>query len=179
MATDDETEKLKNDSVGKNGGARPGAGRKKGGKNASSLAKDAALRAFRERVVNAADRLFNAQVSLATGTQMLFVVHTDSKGVRRKPEIVTDIHTITRFLDENEGEDGVMDNQYAEDSKAEDYYFLTTTPPNNQALQSLLDRAFGKAVQNIDLDPEDKMLPGSFVGYVIPGIISDGPDTEE
>jgi len=85
-----DTEKPKKDSVKQNGGARPGAGRKPGGENEATKFKHAAIKKFRERVAQNADRLFNAQVSLATGMQVLFVVHTDSKGVRRKPEMITD-----------------------------------------------------------------------------------------
>lgn len=141
------------------GGARPGAGHPKGKKTQRVIEREAVLRAFRDRVARNADKLLNAQMSLATGTQMLFVVHTDSKGSRRKPEMVTDVDVITRFLDENEGMDGTMKvGSHAEDSKVEDYFFLTTMPPNNQALESLLNRTFGKPQESIDLTSDGEKI---------------------
>lgn len=142
----------------KHGGKREGAGRPEGSKGKKTIEKEIARTQLEQRVLGSLDKLINAQISLATGTQMLFVIHTDSKGVKRKPELVTDVHTISRFLDENEGVDGVMDNEYAEDSKAEDYYFITTAPPNNQALQGLIDRVLGKAAQGIEMSGEQKII---------------------
>lgn len=134
------------------GGAREGAGRKKGGMNEARKEALAIKTAYEDRIRKHADKLFNAQFTLATGTQMLFVIHTDSKGVRRKPEMVTDPDIIMRFLDENKGEDGNMEvENYEDNSKCEDYFFLTTQRPDGKALNDLLDRAFGKAPATLDL----------------------------
>lgn len=134
------------------GGSREGAGRKKGGMNESRKEALAIKTAFEDRIRKHADKLFNSQFTLATGTQMLFVIHTDSKGVRRKPEMVTDPDIIMRFLDENEGMDGTMEvEDHAEGSKVEDYFFLTTQRPDGKALNDMLDRAFGKAPATLDL----------------------------
>jgi len=160
-----ETEKLNPKSVlepqTKNGGARPGAGRPKGTKNPATIEKEKAAEMFRERVAKNVNKLFNAQMSIATGTQMLFVVHTDSKGKRRKPEMITDVETISRFLDENEGVDGSMKvANYADGSECDDYFFMTTMTPNNQALEGLLNRAFGRAKESLDVTSDgDKLEP--------------------
>ncbi len=152
-----ELENLKD--IQKHGGARQGAGRPSHSKNPQTVEREEAMRQFRERVAKNTDKLFNAQLSLATGTQMLFVIHTDSKGNRRKPEMVTDQDTISRFLDENEGVDGSMKmGNYAEGSKVDDYFFLTTTPPNNQAIESLLNRTYGKATENVDITSDGEKL---------------------
>lgn len=132
------------------GGARPGAGRKPGKLNKKTLEAMAVKEEYLSRVRNSADRLFNAQISLATGTQMLFVIKTDSKGRRRKPELVTDIDTISRFLDENEGASGTLDDD-------SEYYFMTTNAPDSRTISDMLDRSMGKPEQSMKFeDVSDK-----------------------
>lgn len=127
---------------GKLGGARKGGGRKAHGKNQKTVEREAQLEAFRNRVGQHADRLFNAQANLATGEQYLFVVITETnkqgKSTRRT-ETVTDPETIKAYLDEtlDQGED--------------EYYYISTKPANNMAIDSLLNRAFGTPNKNIDL----------------------------
>ena len=160
------------------GGARPGAGHPKGKKTLRVVEREAVLRAFRDRVARNADKLLNAQMSLAIGTQMLFVIHTDSKGKRRKPEMVTNVDTISRFLDENEGVDGTMKmGEYAKDSKVEDYFFLTTMPPNNQALESLLNRTFGKANESLDITSGGEKIQPNIL-EVINGVYGSRPEDD-
>lgn len=47
------------------GGARAGAGRKKGGRNQATVERLAALRLFRQRVAENAEALFDAQLKIA------------------------------------------------------------------------------------------------------------------
>jgi len=127
---------------GKAGGARKGGGRKKHGTNQKTREREAVLEGFRQRVENHADRLFNAQASLATGEQYLFVTitSTDKNGKStRRTETVTDLEIIKQYLDET------LDNDDSE------YYYLSTKPANNMAIDSLLNRAFGTPNKNIDL----------------------------
>lgn len=134
----------------KKGGAQPGAGRPKGSLNKTTLEAMEVKRGYQEKIRRNVDKLFNAQLSLATGTQMLFVIHTDSKGNRRKPEMITDPNIISRFLDENDGVAGelVTDKQKKDSkSKVEDYYFLTTKIPDSKTISDMLDRALGKPEQ--------------------------------
>lgn len=136
------------------GGKRDGAGRKPGRLNEKTLEAMATKKEYQERVRRNADKLFNAQLSLATGTQMLFVIHTDSKGNRRKPEMITDPALIQRFLEENEGVAGELQtdkDKRDSKSKVEDYYFLTTKIPDSRTISDMLDRTFGKADANIDI----------------------------
>lgn len=141
-----KTEKLKNnqlDGKGKNGGARPGAGRKKHGKNKKTLEREKVLEGFRRRVELHADRLFNAQADLATGEKFLYCVTTttDKKGKQTKhTEIVTDPETIARYLDDTLDYD-----------QNEEYYYISSKPANNMAIDSLLNRAFGTPNKNIDV----------------------------
>lgn len=127
------------------GGKREGSGRPEGSKNKATLEQQKTKEAFVKRVNKNADKLFNAQLSLATGTQMLFMIKTDSKGNRRKPEIVTSVDTISRFLDERQGMDGTFEDDDTE------YYFMTTARPDNAAIESMINRSFGKAKDSVDI----------------------------
>lgn len=149
-----QIENLKNNQVDnkpKHGGPRPGAGRKKGGKNAEVKAREEQLRQFRDRVGKHVDRLFNAQANLATGEQYLFVKITTGSGKERKThtEIVTDPETIKQYLD------GDLNNS------DDEYYYLSTKPANNMAIDSLLNRAFGTPQKNVDLTSKGQSVLGN------------------
>lgn len=124
------------------GGKREGAGRKAHSKNKKTLEREKVLEAFRERVGRHADRLFNAQANLATGEQYLFVVITEDNGKgksTRRTEVVTDPETIKAYLDETL------------DVGDDEYYYISTKPANNMAIDSLLNRAFGTPQKNVDV----------------------------
>jgi hypothetical protein len=61
------------------GGARPGAGRKPGGKNAATLSKEAAREVVRQRVLQDMEPLIAAQIANAKGIHFL-VVREKSSG---------------------------------------------------------------------------------------------------
>lgn len=124
-----------------------------------SLVKSATLKAFNQRVMRFTDNLFNAQASLATGVQHLYRV--DKYEVKKangqyeyksKPAVlVTDPVEIAQYIDNiNNGE------KYDEDGETE-YYYITTQKPDNQAIDSMLNRTFGKAKESIDVDIDVKM----------------------
>lgn len=138
----------------KHGGARPGAGHPKGKKTERVITREAALRAFRDKVASVADQLFITQFNLARGEQFLFHVKTIGSGskARRETVIVTDVEAIKQYL---------MDDLEKTD---DDYYFISTKPANNQALDSLLNRTFGTAQQSIDLTTDNKPLPAPIYG---------------
>lgn len=144
---DEKLDSLKNnqetkDGKTQHGGKRDGAGRKAHSKNKKTLEREKVLEAFRERVGRHADRLFNAQANLATGEQYLFCKTTteDSKGKRiTTTEIITDPETIKAYLDETL------------DTSNDEYYYISTKPANNMAIDSLLNRAFGTPNKNIDV----------------------------
>lgn len=146
----EEIEKLKNKS--KKGGARPGAGRPLGGMNQSSIERMKVKEAFIQRVNLHADHLFNAQYDLAIGEKYLMVKKTIGTGKNRKTwvEVVEDVETIKKYLDD----DGVTLN---EDSDSE-YYYMTTKPANGMALDSLLNRSFGKAEEKLDVTSNGEAL---------------------
>lgn len=107
-------------------------GRPQGSKTQATVEKEATLAAFKEKVRNSADVLYRSQMTLAIGQTYLYKVIPPDK----KPILVTDTEEIEAFLRE-EVTEGT-------------YYFLTTKDPDNKAIDSLLDRTYGKAQQNID-----------------------------
>lgn len=77
-------------------------------------------------------------MTVAKGVTYLFRIHTDSKGNKGKPELVDSEWEISAYLN------GEFD--HAQD----DYFFITTERPDNKAIDSMLDRAFGKAPQKLE-----------------------------
>jgi hypothetical protein len=148
----DEIEKLKNNSVTdgrrQNGGARPGAGRKKGGMNYTTKKRLAIRKAFEDRIHKNADMLLNAALNKALGETYLIckVTERDSKGkaTRVYHETVTDPRVIVEYLDgELEDGDSISDT--------DNYYYMSTKPVDMVAVKELYDRAFGKPLQKTDL----------------------------
>lgn len=135
-----------NKSTGKKrgrGGARPGAGRPKGKMEAKTIEKMHVKKAFEDRVAKNAHRLFNAQVTLALGTQYLFKRQKVKSGKRWRwtPfERVTDPEEMLAFLD----------GDFSKDADKV-YYMITADKPDSKAIDSLLDRGFGKAPQNLNI----------------------------
>lgn len=120
------------------GGVRPGAGRKKGQVNEETKLKRAAEKKFKIRAAKLSHKLFNAQLSLALGEQSLYVKR--KKGDKTITERIEDEDTIVQYLN---GELDDDDNEY---------YYLSKKSPDNKALDSILDRTFGKARQAMDID---------------------------
>lgn len=129
------------------GGARPGAGHPKGLKTQRVIEREAVLRAFKDRVAKNADKLFNAQLDLAVGEKYLMVVTTRDK--KRETSIVTDPEVIKKFLDEDE------DSNIGEENE---YFFMSTKAANNLALDSLLNRSFGKAQDKVDITTDGESI---------------------
>ncbi len=145
----DESLKVKS----KWGGARPGAGHPKGKKTQVVIEREAAAKVFKERVAKHADKLFNAQLDLAIGEKYLMVKTTTGEGKNRKTtiEIVTDTEIIKQFLDDEVSLNNDMDHEY---------YFISTKPANNMALDSLLNRSFGKAEDKLDITTGGDKISG-------------------
>lgn len=165
----DELDSLKDNSSSW-GGSREGAGRPKGSMNESSKQRMEVKQKLQERITAHVDRLFAAQMSIAEGTSMLFRIEKDEKGNKKKPELVTDEYTIQRFIDECGGYEGTMDD--------DTYYFITTKIPDNKAIDSMLDRAFGKADSKLDMTTNGKDLPTPILGGITKNVSSDNSDPE-
>lgn len=140
-------------SKSQHGGKREGAGRKLHSKNPETIEREEAARQFKERVAKNTDRLFNAQLDLALGEKYLMVRTTSGEGRNRKTtvEIVTDTETIKEFLDDETGLNSDTE-----------YYFISTKPANNMALDSLLNRSFGKAEDKLDITTGGDKITGEY-----------------
>lgn len=149
-----EVENLNDIQSKKWGGARPGAGRKEHSKNPQTIEREEAARQFKERVAKNTDRLFNAQLDKALGEKYLMVITTTGEGAKQKREttIVTDPDTIKRFLDSEE------DPKFGEENE---YYFISTKPADNMAIDSLLNRSFGRATEKMEIEHSGELTTGS------------------
>jgi len=143
---------------GKKGGRKPGV------KNKSTLEREAVLKELKQRVLGVAHGLLDSQLVLARGTSYLYKIEkywekvTDKKGkptkvLRRKPpKLVEDEWEIRQYLE------GLTEEGDLEDPE-DTYYFMTTKSPDNKAIDSMMNRTFGKAVQALALtDPEGEDL---------------------
>lgn len=123
-------------------------GRPKGAKSLATLEKEKVLEAVRQRIMGNAHNIINGQLSLAQGQQFLYRIDTttDAKGnkVRSKPILVTDPDEIAAYLDGEYGDGDSMDNE-------ENYFYITTKEPENQAIEALMNRTFGKPVETVEL----------------------------
>lgn len=133
--------------MARKGGKQPGAGRPKGSQNKSTLEKQKVQEAFNQRVMAKADALFNAQLSLALGSMKVFRIDETGEGKSRKREHVhvTDADEIKTLLDEHDGMNGAVDGVY--------YYFADVLP-DSKAIDSMLNRSFGKPAEKHEVGGE-------------------------
>lgn len=134
-------------------------GRKKGSTPAI-IQRDAALKAFRDRVAQNADKLFDLQMGLAKGAQYLFRIDKEwvktgeskngDKGFWRnkKPVIVESPEEMRQFLEDEFCSGDAQDDQ----DPGAAYYFLVAKDPQNQAIDSMLDRTFGRSKSEIEVN---------------------------
>lgn len=140
MEDNKELEKVNKKS--NNGGKRPGAGRKKGSLSKKTLEQKIVEEELKQRVLQSADSLLDAQLSLAQGCSYLYKIAKDTKGKEKKSELITNKHTIQEYLAGTLKNDG-------------NYYYITTEKPSGYAIDSLLDRTFGKSTQKIEATGKD------------------------
>jgi len=132
------------------GGARKGAGRKKGGMNAATLEKIAVKKEVDQRIMRQADVLLDRMMHLSMGVSYLYIIKKDEDGHKGRPELVEDPETIRRYLDNDIKED-------------REYFFITTEKPDLRAIQDMFDRAFGKAQLSVDHTTKgDKIISTGF-----------------
>lgn len=130
---------------GTHGGARQGAGRPEGSMNEETKKRMEIKRAFESRIADHADDLFNAQFILAMGATVVFKVELRKGGKRSAPIRVTDPEEISAAIDQKVSGKKPVKAQY---------FFMVTEKPDPRAIESLLDRAFGKAPQSMKITDE-------------------------
>lgn len=120
-------------------------GRPKGSLSKATLEKMAVNKAFEQRVLSQADKLFHAQLQLGLGSMKVFRADEDQDG-KRVHTLVTDADEIKSLLDECDGMPGTVGGKY---------YFFAEVLPDNRAIESLLNRGIGKPAET--KSQEDKM----------------------
>lgn len=118
------------------GGARAGAGKKKGSKHASTLSKEKARELAREIITREMEPMIHAQIAHACGINHFFLRDPKTKQFVR----ITDPKAIETAL--NSGDEG-------------SYYWIFTKDPSVQAFTDLLNRALDKPAEQIKHTGED------------------------
>ena len=140
-------------------------GRPKGSKSPRTIERDEYLNAIKDRGAKMAQQLLGSQALIAHGTHTLMRIdetttyrdtgRMDKKGnpvknkyTTREFKVVTNPEEIEKVLNEFEDVDGagVVD---------EKYYFVTHKEPQNQAIDSILNRTFGRPTESIEIGNKD------------------------
>jgi len=128
-----------------------GGRNKRGTKTKNTIDREALLEMAKDIIAGRTKKLIDTQSIIAIGCIKVFVIHTyyegtgkNRKKMKSKPELVTRDAEIVKALDYefNNGESP---------SDEDDYYFVMTREPENVAIDSLLNRTFGKATENKNL----------------------------
>lgn len=117
---------------------------KTGVKHKTTIDREMMLETIKDIGASRAKTLINVQTLLAVGTISVYVIRSHYEGKRKikdKPELITDDETIINVLDFEYGE-GENPNS------DEEYFFVQKNIPDNSAINSLLDRTFGRATEN-------------------------------
>lgn len=135
------------------GGSRAGAGMPKGTVTKRKKTANEARAHFINRVHEHVDELFNAQLQLAKGETvvMVKVKERDGKGSVKKiyHDMVTDPETIKQVIDNEYGTPDAYDGTINDEDH---YYYVVTKPANNQAIEGMLNRAYGKAPEKLEIE---------------------------
>ncbi len=128
---------------GKKGGKMPGAGRPKGKKNAKTILREATLAEVKVQIAKMADTLIRAQSVVAIGYHKVVVITKDESGIPQV-EQVNDPERIEQLI-----ATGIL---------GEDYHIVVGSKPDGKVADMLLNRAFGKPEESIDLSNKDGTL---------------------
>ncbi len=124
-----------------------------GRKHNKTLEREKVAEEVNQRVFKIAQGLVNAQAAVAKGVQILYRVdsHKTATGkvIEEKPVIVTDPEEINAYIDSLHTGEGVNDEST--------YYYITTKEPQNQAVDSLLNRALGKPKETMEIQGSTKL----------------------
>jgi len=129
-------------------------GRPRGKKNQATLDKEAALSEYRKKIIKNVNILWQKQFHLASGQTFLYKIEKEKTigpkgGVsykNKKAVLVTSQTEIEMYLCKRI-ENGDKDDKQNPNAT---YYFITTKEPDGKAIDSMLDRAFGKATQPVE-----------------------------
>jgi len=151
---------------------KKGGRNKKGTKHKTTIEREKVLEMAKDIIAGRTNGLINIQGTLAKGGVKVFridsyyeyfmVGKTEKRTKKtKKPVLIDDDDEITAVLDH---EFGTGDSTEHPNTDTE-YYFVFTKDPDNKAIDSLLDRTFGKATQTqeikiktIEVDDDTKRM---------------------
>jgi hypothetical protein len=117
-------------------------GRPPGRRNTKTIAREAAAQQYQQLVLQRLLPVFEHQYSLVKGTAHLFRIEEKANGAKEHVLVQNpdEIGDVLSQMDSWEGQ--VVNDQY---------YYITVKAPESRAIDSMLDRAIGKAAQKVDL----------------------------
>lgn len=145
----------------KNGGKRAGSGQKKGLQQVATIDRNKVLQAWKDRASGIAQGLLGAQALLAFGTHTLMrideiVEYRDTGRVDKNDNPIRNKYVTKKFtVVENPHEIAEVFNHFGDVDGSgvvdDKYYFVTHKEPQNQAVDSILNRTFGRATESIEV----------------------------
>jgi len=123
---------------GRNGGARPGAGRPKGSKGKPTLLREAETAALRQQVFEHREKLVKAQIANAMGIKHLLIRDPRSGRFER----------VAKDIDSRKLSAEQIDKALASGEMIE----IWTKDPSIAAFTDLFNRALGKPIEQVELD---------------------------
>jgi hypothetical protein len=139
----------------------------KRGKDIATLTREQALLNLQEKIIARTSKLANAQSMLGLGTIRVYRIdsHYEQFGktkklVKHKPVIVDNDDEITAILDHEYNGAGSPDTETQ-------FYFVEVQEPNNTAIDSQLNRVFGKARESIDVTSNGNSIAPVIIGMRI------------
>ena len=148
---------------------------KKGGANRSALYVETRLKnwEYRKKILSVADVLFRESLHNARGRSFLYKIEKElvvgprggKKYIAKRPALVTSEVEIEEYLA------GIVENGDLENDNDPNsvYYYITTERGDQRAIDSMLDRAFGKATQVVQTEDEDgirKPIQGNAITFI-------------
>lgn len=135
--------------------------------------KRAVLKQYQQKILGVADVLFRESLHNARGRSFLYKIEKEAvtgprggvKYVAKKPALVTSEHEIEEYLS-GVIENGDLDNN--QDPEAV-YYFITTERGDQRAIDSMLDRAFGRATQVVQTEDDEgnrQAIQGNTITFI-------------
>lgn len=146
---------------------------KHGPRNLTILKQQAYLN-IQERLIERSNRLVNAQTMLGLGTIKVYRIdaHYETFGkqrklVKEKPKLVKDDEEIISVLDHEYADGPDPSSQEDGDELKPRFYFVETQDANNSAIDSQLNRLFGKAKESLDITTAGEKITPTIVGMQI------------
>jgi hypothetical protein len=136
-------------------------GRPKNRKNNKTIEREAAREAHQQLVLENLRPLFQKQLLLAMGTTYVYRIDRHGKGstlriehvLLENPREIADALDVLANHDPNGDEEG------------NGFVYISTKPPENRAIDSLLDRTLGKATQTIGGDKDNPLEVVNIIKY--------------